>query len=349
MRTNLEDLRKAGSKSLALMQAAVAEEVLAERFSINTRNEKKLRRSLAASDLLELAECTLLTLEIHKKHAQALETRLVNQARRLLPATAKSIDGAQDRFRFVTLLDSLQLVDTSKILVACDQMRQDIHAAVADTTGIWMLGVIEVEIVNMHLMRKIRDKGNSAESEMRKLEVLEAMCKTSQLKDASSLALVHFHGVASSTQDINFDALRSKFNKLHRWRRAARQVEIKKLSNQFAGKKKSLASNLGYISSYITKGGNDWAAGKAYLRYKIGFNNEDAVDEGTWYIKNYRRNQDLMQEVIEVGVEDVLSMTGYEIATQAQVIDALMSRNRTRTGYLIHARSGDHSRKLSQL
>lgn len=343
----LDELRKKAPKSLAKAQAAIAEEVLAEKFNINTRSDKKLRKSLAASGMIELAECTLLTPEIQKQHAQALEERFVQQAKRLITPTAKTIDKAQENFRFVTLLDSLQLVDKHKILAACDQMRRDIHAAVAETSGIWLLGVIEVEIVNMHIMRKIRDHGNASDSEMRKLEVLEAMCNDVQLKNAASLALIHFHGLATSVQNINFDTLRTKINKVHRWRRTARQVEIKKLSEHYAGKKKSLANNLRYISSYITKGGNDWAAGKAYLRYKIGFNNDDSIDEGAWVLKNYRRNHDLLKQVVEDGLEDVLSMTGHEIATQAQVIHELMSLKRNRTGYLIQAKSGAYSRNLS--
>jgi hypothetical protein len=100
-----------------------------------------------------------------------------------------------------------------------------------------------------------------------------------------------------------------------------------------------MEKNLTHIATYITKGGNDWYANKAYLRYKIGFENDDAQvnDEATWVAKNWRRSEMLRQEHSEEGIVDLLSMTADEVLQLTVVIDGLMSLNRTRSGYLVSA------------
>ena len=92
---------------------------------------------------------------------------------------------------------------------------------------------------------------------------------------------------------------------------SVRTIEVKKLSTSFGNKSKSTEQNLKYISTYITKGGNDWYSNKAYLRYKVGFELDDSevVDEQTWVLKNWSRNELLKKEHSEDGIEDVLSMT----------------------------------------
>ena len=109
------------------------------------------------------------------------------------------------------------------------------------------------------------------------------------------------------------------------------------MSTSFGNKSKSTEQNLKHISTYITKGGNDWCSNKAYLRYKVGFELDDSevVDEQTWVLKNWRRNELLKKEHSEDGIEDVLSMTPEEVVELTLFIDGLMSLNRTRTGYLI--------------
>ena len=78
-------------------------------------------------------------------------------------------------------------------------------------------------------------------------------------------------------------------------------------------------------------------AGKAYLRYKIGFEADDELvnDETSWVAKNWRKNKLLQREHAEEGITDVLSLTAHEIGQLAVVIDQLMGLNSKRTGYLV--------------
>ena len=98
------------------------------------------------------------------------------------------------------------------------------------------------------------------------------------------------------------------------------------------------------IARYITKGGNDWSGGKSYLRYKLAFENEYLFNEDAWVNKNHTRNETLKKEKKEDGIEDALSMSVSEIVSLATVIDSMMASNRTRTGYLVSAKS---KRKLT--
>ena len=81
-------------------------------------------------------------------------------------------------------------------------------------------------------------------------------------------------------------------------------------------------------------------ANKAYLRYKIGFENDDELvnDEATWVAKNWRRSELLKREHSEDGITDILSLTVQEIVELTLVIDTLMGLNRTRTGRLVSVR-----------
>jgi hypothetical protein len=128
------------------------------------------------------------------------------------------------------------------------------------------------------------------------------------------------------------------------WKREPRQIQLKPISKQFKSKSKPLDKNLVDIARYITKGGNDWIGGKSYLRYKLAFENEYLFNEDEWVNKNWRRNEVLKQEHSEEGLEDALSMNVSEIVSLATVIDAMMSFNKTRTGYLVFAKS---KRKLT--
>ena len=118
-----------------------------------------------------------------------------------------------------------------------------------------------------------------------------------------------------------------------------RQLEIKKLSKEYFGKAKSSIQNIKHIARYITKGGNDWYANKAYLRYKIGFGNDDStfMTEEIWIAKNWRSDLLLRQEHKEEGITNMLSLTLHEIAQLAICIDSLMVLSPMCNGYLVRA------------
>ena len=165
--------------------------------------------------------------------------------------------------------------------------------------------------------------------------------KTSVLttSDLSSFFLVHFHGIVVANSDNRFDSFRQVLNKNRLWNKEPRQIQLKPLSENFGGQSKSADKSLKDIARYITKGGNDWIGNKAYLRYKLAFDNEHFESEDEWIQKNWRRNETLKQEHREEGIEDAFSMTADEIGALARVIDGMMATKRDRTGYMVYAKS----------
>lgn len=339
---------------------ALLEESLKSRFLIGSHNSVKLKKSLATVRRFDLADRTLLTPSVHKIHADRLNNKfqlrwekIKEKARsdwsRLPQQVRASIDKPTDNeiaanhIRFLTLVDAVTLLDVNDAVRAAIKLKDKLITTAKAASGITCLGVIEVEVVSMALMREFRRLDKTTNSEWRKLDVCETLAqplKKTLFKDSEVLALVHFHGVVTAKNSKQFELFTERLKKVKAWSLAPRQIELKKLSTQFGGKAKSVEQNLRHIATYITKGGNDWMANKAYLRYKIGFENDDELvnDEATWVAKNWRRSELLKREHSEDGITDILSLTEQEIVELTLVIDKLMGLNRTRTGYLVSVR-----------
>jgi hypothetical protein len=345
---------KADSK--ATMKALLAES-LKSRFLIGSHNAIKLKKSLATVGRLDLADRTLLTPSVHKIHADRLNdkfqsrwskirdkarsawSKLPKQVREL---TVKPTDSeiASSHIRFLTLVDSVTPLNVNDAVRASIKLREKLITTAKASPGISCLGAIEVEVVSMALMKEFRRLDKTTDSEWRKLDVCETLAeplKKTLFKNDEVLFLIHFHGVVTAKNSKQFELFSERLKKVKSWSLAPRQIELKKLSSQFGGKAKSVEQNLRHIATYITKGGNDWMANKAYLRYKIGFENDDELvnDEATWVAKNWRRSKLLQKEHSEDGITDILSLNVEEIVQLALVIDRLMGLNRTRTGYFI--------------
>ena len=340
-----------------LMMQILRNEALAQKFLIGSHNGVRLRRSLAAGGKLDLVERTLLTPEVHKAHAKRLADRYlrtwskshdksVEGWKRLPLQIRKSIskpsahDIAANHYRFLTVVDSITAVDAGAGLKAAIKLKEKLITTASAVSGITLLGALEVEVVSMRLMRELRRLDQTTDSEYRKLDVCEALAQSQKgtiYSEDDSLFLVHFHGVVTAKKPEQFEAFYERMRKVKTWNIAPRQLEMKAMSRVYAGRSKSMEQNLNHIAAYITKGGNDWCANKAYLRYKIGFENDDAKvnDEASWVAKNWRRSELLRQEHAEDGIVDLLSMTAAEIVQLALVVDGLMGLNRTRTGYLV--------------
>ena len=348
---------KADSKAT---MKALLEESLQSRFLLGSHNSVKLRTSLATVGRFDLLERTLLTPSIHKVHATRLSDKFHLRWNKIrdksrsdwskLPKDLKATivkptddEIAASHLRFLTIVDSVTPLRVSDAIRAAVKLKEKLTTTVKESTGITCLGAIEVEIVSMSLMREFRQLDKTSASEWRKLDVCETLAeslKKTLFKDDEVLFLVHFHGLVTAKNSKHFESFAERLKKVKTWSLAARQIELKKLSTHFGGKAKSVEQNLRHIATYITKGGNDWMANKAYLRYKIGFENDDELinDEASWVAKNWRRNALLKQEHAEEGITDILSLTVQEIAELAFVINQLMGLNRTRTGYLISVR-----------
>lgn len=355
------DLVKALKQKSAHSLALIRNELLKYRFLLNAHNSKKLAKSLAHTDQQHLSDTTLLSPKTHKIHAEKLATRYKTHWAKLKKNALKNwqeipsdlrhgtpnpsdFQIASQHLRFFTLVDSVSLIDANAALRAAARMKAELVEAIANRSGVWCLGSVEAEIISISMMRKIALKTDGTDSERRKLDVCEKLAlelEDTLFADEESLFLVHFHGLLSAKRESDFQKLRSVLNTNPRWSKAGRQIEIKKLSEEFQGKPKSVEKNLEHIATYITKGGNDWYAGKAYLRYKIHFNlpDDQVSDETTWIAKNWRTNEVLRAEHKEDGITDVLSLNVTEIAELANFIDKMMQINKTRTGYLIQAGS----------
>ena len=345
---------KADSKAT---MKALLEESLKSRFLIGSHNAIKLKKSLATVGRLDLVDRTLLTPSIHKAHAKRLSDRFQAQWDKIrdkaradwskLPKTSRALtvkatdhEIAARHLRFLTLVDSVTAVDENAAIRAAIKLKEKLITTASAVKGITCLGSIEVEVVSMSLMRELGRIDKPTASEQRKLDVCEKLAyglKGTLYGEDQSLFLVHFHGVVTAKDIKQFDAFNERLKKVKAWSLAPRQIELKKLSTQFGGKPKSVEQNLSHIATYITKGGNDWMANKAYLRYKIGFESDDELvkDEGSWVAKNWRKNELLRQEHAIDGIADMLSLTVQEIVQLALVINGLMGLNRTRTGYLV--------------
>lgn len=349
----LKRLRQDSSK----MMEAIRKEAMKYQFLVGSHNSVKLKRSLALVDRLDLVDKTLLSPKIHKVHSFRLADRYIKKWKKIktsrlnkwssLPLkNRKEISRPTDNeiasthLRFFTLIDSVTTIDHQSALKSAKKMKAELLKVLKATKGMWCVGVIEGEVISLRSMKEIQQTDKNTESEKRKLDVCEVLAgdfKNSLYKNDSSQFLVHFHGVLISNKESQFEEFTSKLKKVKQWNKAPRQIEVKKLSTSFGNKSKSTEQNLKHISTYITKGGNDWCSNKAYLRYKVGFelDDSDVVDEQTWVLKNWRRNELLKKEHSEDGIEDVLSMTPEEVVELTLFIDGLMSLNRTRTGYLI--------------
>lgn len=354
------DFRKHMEKISARTAPILREEARKIRFDCATQNKVRLRKALASVGLHHLQDSILLSPEIHESHAKKLAHRYLKklatvqrsvrqQQRDLYKANKRygvSVDpsslSAHDRFRFPTVLHSMEVLDVERTLRTVRAFKEQFQSVIERCRGLWCLGVIEVEVISIDLMRQLTDQSDSEE---RKLAVCESMVKRlpKRLQGLSVYFLVHFHGIVVATRPGHFENLGCQLKQ--QWKHDPRQVQVKPLSKVFNGKPKTPEKSLVDIARYITKGGNDWVKKKAYLRYKLAFDNQHLETEDAWVNKNWRRNETLRREHKEEGIEDTLGMTRPEIGALARVIDGMMGTARNRTGYLVFARS--KKRKLS--
>lgn len=348
------DFREHQEKLSKRHVAVVREELRNARFNCGTQNDVRLRKALASEGLHHLQDNTLLSPDIHELHAQRLAARYLKklaivqqsvrrQQQELINANTRygvhcdpcSLT-AHNRFRFPTVLHGLQVLDVKRTLQTVRAFKEQLQSVIEQCRGLWCLGVIEVEVVSMDLMRQLTDQSDSEE---RKLAVCESMAKRLPKRDQGLdvYFLIHFHGIVVATQQKHFKDLEQQLRR--QWKHEPRQVLLKPLSKVFANQPKTAEQSVVDIARYITKGGNDWIAKKAYLRYKLAFDNEHLESEDAWVNKNWRRNETLREERIEEGIQDALSLSRSEIGALARTIDGMMGTTSSRTGYLVFAQS----------
>jgi len=330
-------------KSLKKTADAINDDYKRKRFNYGSHNKVRLNKALASVGKYELQDTTLLSPSVHDVHSKKLTDRFLKRLEHYKNLGYKNTS-ATEKFRFLTLLHSVEIMDAQRTIQTIKKFQSQLQNTIESSKGIWCLGAVEVEVINIEKMRMIHE--DQTESEARKLNVIESMIKRLRKNDQqlSSFFLVHFHGIVTASSQYRFNDFFDALKNNKDWKREPRQIQLKTISKQFKSKLKTLDKNLVDIARYITKGGNDWSGGKSYLRYKLAFENEYLFNEDAWVNNNWRRNESLKQEQSEEGLEDALSMNVSEIVSLATVIDTMMSFNRTRTGYLVSAKS---KRKLT--
>ncbi|MCX8483141.1 MAG: hypothetical protein ORN50_06130, partial [Crocinitomicaceae bacterium] len=325
-------------KSLKRTATAINEEYKRKRFNYGSHNKVRLNKALASLGKYELQDTTLLSPSVHDVHSKKLADRFLKRVVHYKNLGYKNTS-AIEKFRFLTLLHSVEIMDVQRTIQTIKKFQSQLQNTIESSKGIWCLGAVEVEVINIEMMRMIHE--DQTESEARKLSVIESMIKRLRKNDQQleSFFLVHFHGIVTASSQYRFNDFFDVLKKNKDWKREPRQIQLKTISKQFKSKLKTLDKNLVDIARYITKGGNDWSGGKSYLRYKLAFENEYLFNEDAWVNKNHTRNETLKKEKKEDGIEDALSMNVSEIVSLATVIDAMMAFNRTRTGYLVSAKS----------
>jgi hypothetical protein len=331
----------------------IRQEALQSRPVIGAHSSRVLRKTLAMADRHDLIGRTLLDAEVHKKHSVLMLARfnklverckvdydemapVPREHKQRLPSFEAYL---RTRLRFLTVLHSCKWLDVSDVKNSALSLASKLSSTLKGVRKRpKLIGAIEIEVVSMKLMRGQKFETDEAvKSGRRKLEVLESMCK-GLLSAEDTIALVHFHGIVDlgkKTTDAREQLIRNAFQTS--WNGSYR-VEMKGLSEEFGGSKKSVNANLKGIARYITKGGTLMVDGKTYMRYKVAFDQDDLGYEAVMISDGWRKKGSIIQiESKSEGLEDARSLTGQEILFHAEVIDALMGDKRNRQGYVFSA------------
>jgi hypothetical protein len=288
--------------------------------NLNTHKKKKLAKT-------ERGRFTLLAKDVQKDHAKRLTALFEDKW------GGFSKPEEQRRLRFVTILHDTTPCNVEDIQASISEMRERLEVTLSRVKGIHFVGAVEVEIVNLPVLRQIANRDD--ENEHRKLAVLEAMSVRHQnpLDHHDVVALVHLHGIA----DLGRWADRNKKeNWLAQELRSAwkgeYRVQVKGFSRERDGRAIPIRRNLANIADYMVKGGNE------DLRYSARFGRE-AKDDGSplaadaldHKMKKGAGNARCNEEAI---LEDTRSLSVGEIDVLVRVIDRLMGKGK-REGYLI--------------
>lgn len=282
------------------------------RYNLGTHKKTRLRLAGVASSR------SLLHDDVSATHAEKLSKEFQRRA--------KSIGSrAESRLRFLTILHSTEDLSDASVQFAVEKMSSKYTKAL-NKLHLWSRGAIELEIVNLSILRKLKDIKND---EARKLNVLENLMPLRQLQGLlvpsssdDTRVLVHLHCVVDLGKDFeaNEAKLRKLFTRVEYWQKSSYQIELKKLFL-----KKSTAKNLKAIAAYVTKGGND------NLRYNAGFGRDLAEDlEAKIWRAGLGRSDKGGQTI-----EDERGLTLGEVRRLDELYSWLMRQRTDRRGYLL--------------
>lgn len=282
------------------------------RFDLGTHKKTRLKQAGVAGS------GSLLHGEVAKTHSAMLAGELRKRASR------DGLVDANDRFRFMTVLQAVVEPDIEKVREAVEAMERDFNYTVGQM-GVWSRGAIELEMVNLTILKKI---GGLNDSEARKLNVLIDLAELEEFEGLMIPAsgtitrlLVHSHVVIDLGPDHeNAEAeLRRRIQRRGCWSKKY-QVEIKGLF-----KSRKVVDNLDKIAAYLTKGGNE------NLRYNAGFGRDLAEDVEAKMWRSGLGRADRTGETIE----DERGLSAAEVQALDALYVWLMKRRKDNRGYII--------------
>ena len=374
---DIEQLRTLKAKGEIEMKRLIEVANKLHRFEVGDKHEGRLEQSLRWTGKSHLKDKTLISHSLHRQHSKRLAEQLIKRWKKVQRDFTKRMSKriqineqlktelkiqretkkiiiseheiANKHIRFLTLIDSVCVVDAYEALILAVGMRNELIDVITATNGISCLGVIEASIVAIKKMNE--EASLFPDKEFYKLDGINILAKRENLTEYCSnqdaaLFLIHFHGVIFAKKEEQFEIFESNLKQNIRWNVALRQFELKKLSKSYDGKTKTIEQNLKHIASYMTKGANALKDGYFYnFKYKIGPSSEEdwiAKCSGSNKIsaefkRSLKEEYSVEDDWIElIKIEDTLSLSAYEISEQIQLVDYLMSLDNTRTGYLIN-------------
>ena len=285
------------------------------RYNLGTHKRTRLKKAGVEKS------GSLLHVDVAKKHGEKLTEELKVRAK-------KAGKKANERFRFLTILHSTVTPSVESVKDAVEEMERAYQRTVGES-GLWSRGAIELELVNLDILRRIQQ---AKEDEGRKYNVLLALRESVELEGLlvpkgteHTVVLVHLHVVVDLGEDVeaNEAALRKRIDRENLWSKSPYQKELKGLF-----KNRKIGNNLKGIADYVTKGGND------QLRYSAGFGRDLGEDIEA---KIWRAGLGAAKHGGET-IEDERGLTVHEVALLDELYCWLMKRRKDKRGYLIGSR-----------
>jgi hypothetical protein len=265
----------------------------------------RVRRALARTDLgKQIAGCSrkracgsLWCERCRKRLVDRLSGRFTTRFQKALGSDEAL---ARQRFKFLTVLDSVVGFDQAAIVDRAGIIRRHLAAVARDVRGldVWLRGAIEVELIDRALLKSVGTES------ARKKKVIDMLAGTAAPIEKS--ALVHFHALVDlgrSGDGVVRDALAK------RWGNVPWQIDLKSM---FAGK--NMEQSLKHMAEYCLKGGNE------ALRYKLTFGRDSAYldDAQMWRSGGMTRDEDLY-------VEDARALSLGDIRFLVEALKGLMT------------------------
>ena len=297
------------------------------RFPKGMHYDTKLALCLTGGKLPLLLDDCLLSKRIQSEHADSVLEKFKNK----LKNSRAPGQGAEElfcNFRFLTILDSVVPLTKTSAIDQIKSFKKKLKKFFGAYRSLWVVGAIEVEIVNMSGMRLLQTIENA--EGMRKLKTCEQLFNLwvkPEDRNNDSYALIHFHGLMFHRSENELHAINCDLKRKSEWSKIDYQTMMKRLSREYEGRIKPLTLSLEHIARYIVKGGTDRVGKYVYLRYKHNYSNGSIPNDLS------ELESDLKSDIISEVKDDYsnwdhMSLTYGETIFLAQLTHSMMYMNR---------------------